>query len=132
MTADELVRDFGAARNQSILLVEDEVLVRALVSDDLRSEGYTVIEAANAVDALAVLGSPVRVDIVLTDMQMPGAVDGAGLVQLVRERWPFLKIVMLSGRPPDEPTRKLLDGHLPKPFVASQLKSLLRQLTDAD
>ena len=78
----------GSAAGTIILVVEDDVLVRAMISDELRDRGHTVIEAANADEALAILSSPVRMDIVVTDMQMPGSIDGSELVRTIRGQWP--------------------------------------------
>lgn len=121
------VSDAGAmpnsinARTATILVVEDEVLVRVFISDVLRDEGYTVIEAVNADEALAVIRSPLKVDLVLTDMRMPGSMDGAGLVRVLRTEVPFVKVIMLAGQLPEDEFRVLLDGFLSKPIAASQL-----------
>jgi CheY-like chemotaxis protein len=117
--------------NVTILVVEDEILVRAAVCDALRDRGYTVIEAASAEEALSVLHSPVRVDLVLTDLMMPGAMDGAALVKLIRAEFPFLKVVMVSGQLPSPTIQPLLDGYFSKPAALSQIASYLQQLTGA-
>ncbi len=69
-------------------MVEAEVLVRLSISQYLRDCGYRVIEAASTDEAILVLQDGVRVDIVLTDVQMPGAMDGFGLSQWVRSNRP--------------------------------------------
>src|SRR5438874_384004 len=68
----------------TILVVEDEVLVRMLIADQLRNAGYSVIEAADADEALALLAHTFNVNVVLSDVQMPGSLDGAGLARIVR------------------------------------------------
>ena len=72
----------------TILVVEDEVLVRMMVGDTLREQGYAVIEAANADEAITVLRSATHIDLVLTDIRMPGAIDGLGLARVIREEFP--------------------------------------------
>jgi CheY-like chemotaxis protein len=72
------------ASRATILVVEDEILVRAFIGDTLRDQGYTVIEAVNADEALAVIRSPLKLDLVLTDLRMPGSINGAGLVRALR------------------------------------------------
>ena len=67
-----------AIRDPAILVVEDEVLIRISVSDFLRSEGFTVIEAGNAREALSVLRTHAHVALVLTDINMSGAMEGLG------------------------------------------------------
>jgi CheY-like chemotaxis protein len=109
----------GAA---AILVVEDEILVRAMVTDELRDQGYTVIEAADADEALAILHSNVRVDLLLTDVRMPGTLDGVGLARLVRAEHPTVKVVMASGQMmPDTDVGKTVDGFFAKPYDVPRL-----------
>lgn len=82
---------------QTILVVEDEVLIRLEVCDYLRDCGYQVVEAATADEALAILGSDVRVDLVFSDVQMPGRLDGFGLAHWIRANRPELKVLLTSG-----------------------------------
>jgi CheY-like chemotaxis protein len=112
----------------TILVVEDEILIRAMLTDALRDHGYTVIEAASADEAFSILRGLTPVDLVVTDMRMPGALDGAGLVQLIRTEFPLLKVIMVSGQPPDADVHTLLDGYLPKPAPISTLTEYLRRL----
>ena len=114
--------------NPTILVVEDEVLVRAMISEELRFHGYTVIEAASADEALAVLRSHLNVDMVVTDKRMPGALDGAGLVRTLRSEFPAVKIVMAAVEAPEAAVRGLLDGFVSKPFSPSQLSRFVRTL----
>jgi CheY-like chemotaxis protein len=115
--------------NETVLVVEDEALIRVAACDELRDRGYGVIEAVSAEEALSVLRSPVEVDLVLTDLKMPGAMDGAALVKRIRAEFPLLKVVMVSGQVPDPAIRVLLDGYFPKPFALSQIASFLQQLS---
>ncbi len=125
---DECRREFAGA---IILVADDEILVRAMISDELRAEGHTVMEAANADEALEILRSHVRMDLVVTDMQMPGSIDGTELVRTIRRQWPELRVVMISGQAPEQAVRPLLDGYLPKPFSHSRLAECVRVLTPA-
>ena len=81
-----------------VLLVEDEPLVRLVVSDLLLDSGFRVIEAANAAEALAVLESGLAVHVLLADVDMPPGINGYALAHQVRERWPGIEILMTSGR----------------------------------
>lgn len=117
-----------SAGTTTILVVEDDVMVRAMWGEELRGDGFTVVQAANVDEAVAVLRSPTRVDIVVTDMQMPGAMDGTALVRLIRAEYPFLKVVMVSGQLPDDGTFEQLHGYLRKPATPSQLSAYLHQL----
>jgi CheY-like chemotaxis protein len=84
-------------RPEIVLVVEDEVLVRMVIADYLRECGYRVIEAGSAVEAITVLQSPEPVDIVFSDIQMPGEMDGFGLARWVRQNQPGLKVLLTSG-----------------------------------
>jgi len=84
-------------RLETVLIVEDEILVRMVIADYLRECGYRVIEAGNAAEAIKVLRSPERVDIVFSDVQMPGEMDGFGLASWVRGNIPGLKVLLTSG-----------------------------------
>lgn len=130
MSAEHLAADFaGDAIGVMILIVDDEILARATISDDLRAEGHTVIEAANADEALEILRSQIRIDIVVMDMQMPGSMAGTELVRTIRRHWPNVRIVLMSGHAPDSEVRDLLDAYLPKPFIPSKLAGYVRVLT---
>ena len=83
---------------QTILVVEDEVLVRLVIAEYLRECGYKVHEAAHAAEALAVLQSPeVSIDVVFSDVMMPGEVDGFGLARWVRSHRPDIQVILTSG-----------------------------------
>ena len=81
-----------------ILLVEDEVLVRMVVADVLSEAGFTVLESASAEEALRLLETRPDVQVLFTDVNMPGALDGLGLAQTVHERSPGVGILIGSGR----------------------------------
>lgn len=80
----------------SVLVVEDEVLVRTDLSLHLREAGFPVFEAGSAAEAIEILDRNGSIRIVFTD-RMPGEMDGCGLARVVRERWPPTMIVMCSG-----------------------------------
>jgi CheY-like chemotaxis protein len=83
---------------QTVLVVEDEVLVRLVIAEYLRECGYRVHEAANADEAVAMLKSPdVSVDIVFSDLIMPGSMDGFGLARWIRAHRPEIDVVLTSG-----------------------------------
>lgn len=86
----------GAATAKTILVAEDDVLTRLDLSESLRAAGYAVIEAGSGDEAAAVLQSGVPVDLLLTDIQMPGRLDGIALARLALQRWPGLKVAIAS------------------------------------
>jgi two-component system, response regulator PdtaR len=81
-----------------ILTVEDEVLLSEYLGDILEDAGYDVIAAANADEAIAVLESRNDIRIVITDINMPGSMDGVRLAAAVRGRWPPIKIIVATGK----------------------------------
>jgi len=87
------------AASEHILLVEDEDPVRHTLARQLRLVGYTVTEACNGQSALQALDGPDPIDLILTDIVMPGEVQGPALAKRVRERFGALPIVFMSGYP---------------------------------
>lgn len=81
----------------SILVVDDEVLIRLDLADYLRECGYRVHEAASAAEAIAVLQGGHSIDLVFSDVQMPGEMDGFGLAQWVRTHCPGVQVILTSG-----------------------------------
>jgi len=81
----------------SVLVVEDEVLVRTSVAEYLRACGYRVLEAKDADEATLILRNDDDIDIVFTDVQMPGSLDGFGLAQWVRRERPRTRVIITSG-----------------------------------
>ena len=118
----------NAQRPKTILVVEDEILVRLMVADEFRQEGFVVLEAVNAEEALVVLQGPDPVDLLLTDVRMPGAGDGLTLAATVRSLWPDLKIVVVSGHLPGGPSAGLADGFFYKPFNVDALVARVKAL----
>src|SRR5690606_18648155 len=83
--------------SETILVVEDDPLVRAHVGGQLRSLGYGVIEVADGAAALVVLSNDRHVDLLLTDMVMPGGMNGRDLAERARRRRPGVRILFMSG-----------------------------------
>lgn len=88
--------DAARAPNR-ILVIEDEVLIRIVLAEELRDAGFAVIEAASAEEALSYLRSGAVVDLVFSDIRLPGPVDGAQLADQLRARYPLLPIMLTSG-----------------------------------
>lgn len=88
----------GQFRIPCVLLVEDEALICEMVREALIDNGYSVQAAANAVEAMAHLSSPETVDVLFTDINLPGEMDGAQLAEQARGVRPALPVVFASGR----------------------------------
>lgn len=80
----------------TVLVVEDEAILSVSTANIIRDEGFEVIEAANAHEAIALLQTNTPVDIVMTDVKMPGTIDGVGLTLFIRANRPALKVIMTS------------------------------------
>jgi CheY-like chemotaxis protein len=118
----------------SVLLVEDEALISMLVSDALSEEGFEVHEVATAEDALDFIASGGRVDVLFTDINLPGSMNGAELAQRVRAMRPGLPVVYASARyyRADELPGRVPDSvFLPKPYDPQALCSVVARLTGA-
>jgi CheY-like chemotaxis protein len=113
-----------------VLVVEDEVLIRALIADELRAEGFSVIEAATADEALSYFQAGVQVDLVLSDIATPGALNGVDLIQRLRAEAPDLPTVLTSGTSPGVHEA---DAFLSKPYDVREavvlVATLLRKAT---
>jgi CheY-like chemotaxis protein len=81
-----------------VLVVEDEMLLRMRAVDMVEDAGYTSVEAVDANEAVEVLESRSDIALLFTDIQMPGSMDGLKLAFAVHERWPPIKIILVSGQ----------------------------------
>jgi two-component sensor histidine kinase/CheY-like chemotaxis protein len=82
----------------NVLVVEDEMVLRMRAVDIVEDAGFTPVEAVNADEALAILESRSDIDLLFTDIQMPGSMDGLKLAHAVHDRWPAIKIILVSGQ----------------------------------
>jgi CheY-like chemotaxis protein len=84
-------------RAPAILIVEDEVLIRFVIADYLRECGFKVLEAGDAAEAIQIIEAEIELDLVFSDVQMPGEMDGFGLAQWIRAHRPKLPVTLTSG-----------------------------------
>jgi len=111
----------------TVLLVEDDQFIRLSTSDVLRDYGWSVIEADCASAAVAALESGEPVDLVFSDIQMPGEMNGVGLARWLRQHRPAIRVLLTSGGVHSvDPT--ICDGPLiPKPYRPDELVERIRQ-----
>ena len=81
----------------TIMVVEDEFLIRDYVADHLKESGFEVLAVGDASEAIGLLDAAAPVDLVFTDITLPGQIDGFGLVQWIRARNSTLPVVLTSG-----------------------------------
>lgn len=114
---------------QAILIVEDDQLLKLLTADIVEEAGFVALEASSADEAVAILESRSDIALLVTDINMPGSMDGIKLAHAVRDRWPPIKIIVVSGRV------RLLESDLPtdsrflaKPYYSATMISEIRLL----
>jgi DNA-binding NtrC family response regulator len=102
----------------TILLVEDEVLIRVAICHHLEDSGYNVLQATDADEALSLLIRHPELDVVFTDVRMPGSIDGLGLAKWVIEHRPHIAVMVASGGAAKDTIVKELCGAMafPKPY----------------
>jgi CheY-like chemotaxis protein len=118
----------------TVLVVEDEVIVRMTIAEYLRDEGYDVIEAGTADEALAVLQRGTDIDLVFTDVRMPGSIDGCELARRVRARWPKLPVILTSGYSDELLTARSIseDIVVPKPYRPQAIVTTIRAVLPSE
>lgn len=112
-----------------VLVVEDEPLIRLGLASAIEEAGYDVAEAANAGEAIRVLERDRAIRLVLTDVDMPGGMDGIRLAHYVRDRWPPVQLIVISGKVGVKPG-ELPPGarYLGKPYQEPQLLGLVQTM----
>jgi CheY-like chemotaxis protein len=106
------------SRAPLVLLVEDEILIRLTSGELLRDAGFTVVEAADGEEAVALLDAGLTPALIVSDIRMPGAINGLKLAELVQERYPSIPMLFASSHIPvgGIPGDKV--AFLPKPYTA--------------
>jgi CheY-like chemotaxis protein len=112
----------------TVLYVEDDVLLRLATAEEMRAAGLTIIEAGTASEAMTVLSSSMRLDLLLTDIRLPGGMDGMELAGFVRQKRPQMKVMVASGHLPDWPTPNFVDAFVGKPYDVARLIRRIREL----
>lgn len=110
------------SHGETILVVEDEMVVRALIAEVLRERGYAVVEAADGPEGLAALIGPAPIDLVVSDIGLPG-LGGREMIEVARAQRPNLKILMMTGHANEPAVATLKHGPevITKPFAMDVL-----------
>jgi CheY-like chemotaxis protein len=113
-----------------VLVVEDEFLLRMEMEDELVGAGYEVLTAANSDEAIEILTKRTDVRLVVTDINMPGTMDGIALTQYVRTRWPPIRMIVASGAVAG--MDKIPSGipWFPKPYAHKAIQAKIRELLE--
>ena len=112
-----------------VLLVEDDVLIRMVMAAFLHDRGLIILEAACASEAVNFLDCRKDIDILVTDVEMPGPMDGVELAKHVSDARPDIKVLVISGNDAIEPADLPNEaGFLRKPFADRELWSALEDV----
>lgn len=112
---------------RTILLVEDEVLTRLLMTDVLRDEGYHVIEASCGDEGRDLLLAGEAVDLIVTDVNLPGDTDGIALAALAKDMAPARPVVVVSSHLPADAAARA-DEFIPKPYLPAAFLEVVMSL----
>jgi two-component system, response regulator PdtaR len=107
----------------TVLVVEDDAMLRLVTVEFLSDSGFRVFDAENAAGAVALLSDDIDFDAVFSDIQMPGAMNGLDLARWIAREKPDVKVLLTSGVVPSQPGHPVLG----KPY---EMASLARRLTD--
>lgn len=105
----------------AVLVVEDDAILRITLAQELRQAGLDVREAGDRAEAEAVLAASGAIDLLVTDIEMPGASDGIELAQGVRQRFPATRIIVVSGTTPEGGVVGVADAFFGKPYDTARL-----------
>lgn len=134
MPAEAKNPERAVQRPSVILLVEDDVLVRGALAEYLRAEDYEVLEAYDANEAMTALSAGHAIDLVLTDVQMPGPSDGLELVRWLKKNFPDIPAIVTSGGTSRRNIGKVVPPMqiLMKPYRVGELRALIAALLKTD
>jgi len=113
----------------NVLVVEDEMILRMRAVDIVEDAGFCPVEAVNADEAISILESRSDISLLFTDIQMPGSIDGLKLAHAVHERWPSIKIILVSGQmKPSDAARPENSRFFGKPLSVEQMITELQAM----
>lgn len=113
----------------TVLVVDDEFFIRSDTVHTVEEAGFAALEATNADDGLAILAARQDIRVLITDIEMPGSMDGLQFSRKVRERWPSIHVIVISGRRPPADHEIPANGiFLNKPLSRTHLSQTLRVL----
>jgi nitrogen-specific signal transduction histidine kinase len=127
-----LAAEVERGTGETVLVIDDEPVIRMLIAEALQEHGYTVIEAGSGPDGLRILQSGARVDLLITDVGLPGGLNGRQVADAAREARPDLKVLFITGFAENS---VVANGHLApgmavitKPFVLTAFSQKVRDL----
>lgn len=115
-----------------ILVVEDEFLIRLTLVEALGDEGFDVVESESGDAALSILQADPSIRVLLTDIQLPGVLDGTTLARRARESRPGLPVLFMTGSPDPNSAADASpnDGYIAKPYTLADICNAVRRLAE--
>jgi two-component sensor histidine kinase len=122
-----------SAKIPNVLIVEDEMLLRMRAVNIVEDAGFCPIEAINADEAISILETRSDISLLFTDIQMPGSMDGLKLARVVHQRWPAIKIILVSGQvTPSDDERPLDSRFFGKPLSMQRMVSEMQSIVSSE
>jgi CheY-like chemotaxis protein len=114
----------------TILVVEDEILTRMMLTDELRRHEFNVAEAKNTDEALSIVHAGIPVHLTLINLDAPGSQDGPRLAATLRAEYPAMKVLVASGQASRTELAENVDAFFQKPYDVAQLLAAIHSLLD--
>ena len=123
-------QDHAEDPRKVVLIVEDDFQVRWLASEYLRTVGFRVIEAATADEAIAVLSSRTKVDIIFSDINLAGEVSGHDLARWMAKNYPKVPVLLTSGNEKESASveTRPMRAFLPKPYALAEIQRRVQEM----
>ena len=118
--------------NATVLVVEDEILVREMIAEELRDAGFAVLEAGDGETASSLLSARDSVDVLFTDIRLPGRLDGWAIARLARQLRSALPVIYATGYTVDRSAEVPGAIFLNKPYQPSQVVEIIGKLLRAN
>lgn len=122
-----VVQSDDPAPTATIVVAEDEVLVRLMVADHLRAQGFRVLEAASAQEAISILRSVPDIDVIVSDMHMLGPQDGIELANFARANYPHVSMLLASAYPPPAADQNPFAACFIKPYNLEAIAAWIKR-----
>jgi two-component system, response regulator PdtaR len=119
-----------ASSRRTILVVEDEILARMLLTDELRRHGFDVAEAKSTDEALSIVHAGIAVHVALINLETSGSRNAVRLAATLRAEYPSMKVLIASGQTSRTEFGETVDGYLRKPYDVPQLVAAIQSLLD--
>ncbi len=119
-----------ASDRLTILVVEEDILARMALTDELREHGFNVAEAKNAAEALSIFHSGFAVQLAIIDLDTPRTQESVRLASTIRAEYPAVKVLAASGQAPQDDLRETVHAFFIKPYDVGQLVATIQSLLE--